>query len=348
MRLTLVPVCGAPFAGLTVHYISMTTINDHQCDDDWQRVSLTLAQHRSHFRLYEGTMQQQLDAALNRTGADLSVAVVMFTALTMRVKQDWRLGTAGWENPPMEPMPEESALSFLVSRRPSMITIAVTDDIHHLRVAEVLAEFGVAPVSLIEGVSRWVRQREVAFYSAVNHVVAVSVEDASQIRALATSSLVSVVPFRAHDKVQAATWARRRPGLLYTSFHHPLAAIAFDWLLTAVQPRLAALAATHAEVSQTLPRAVDEVKTAALLPGGLAHIILVGPGWDHAAASGKLNNSVAKGHVSLVGAVSEARLQELMQQQMVFASPAFNVTGKPAAIRTAHSYPSSQCSRSLE
>lgn len=240
----------------------------------------------------------------------------------MRVKGNYNLGTAGWENPPMEPMPEESALSFLVSRRPSMRTIAVTDDIHHLRVAVVLAECGVAPVSLIEGVSRWVRQREAAFYSAVNHVVAVSEEDTRQITALATSSLVSVVPFRAEtlDKAQAATWARRRPGLLYTSFHHSLAAIAFDWLLTAVQPRLAALAATHAEVSQTLPRAVDEVKAAALLLGGVAHIILVGPGWGKAAASGKLNNSVAKGHVSLVGAVSEARLQELMQQQMVFAS----------------------------
>lgn len=83
MRLTPVPVCGAPFAGLTIHYISMTTIDDRQCDDDWQRAPLTLAQHRSRFHLYEGTMQQQLDAALNRTGADLSVAVVMFTALTI-------------------------------------------------------------------------------------------------------------------------------------------------------------------------------------------------------------------------------------------------------------------------
>ena len=273
--------------------------------------------------IYTGSMQEQLAQAAAAAVPNLRSVLIFFTTLTMFVHQRMMQGEE-WYTEPTTQLPEEQVLSW-VRARPNMkaCTVAVADDIHYLRAVEVMARHDAVKAKLA---SEWIRRRELGFHSAVDGTATVSLEDATTLTtALATGPRRSPactsgcgcsmtwVPYIQTTRSESSIepFDRRIDGMLYVGGMHGLAVIAMEWLLQKVQPLIASSAGE-----------------AELLKGGKGHLHLAGPGWGQQwAGSSVINKSVAAGHVSVLGILSDMQLDQRLQDHKVFVAPVLNGTG---------------------
>ena len=167
---------------------------------------------------------------------------------------------------------------------------------------------------------------ELGFHSAVDGTATVSLEDATTLTtALATGPRRSPactsgcgcsmtwVPYIQTTRSESSIepFDRRIDGMLYVGGMHGLAVLAMEWLLQKVQPLIASSAGE-----------------AELLKGGKGHLHLAGPGWGQQwAGSSVINKSVAAGHVSVLGILSDMQLDQRLQDHKVFVAPVLNGTG---------------------
>ena len=295
--------------GVTVHFLCHTEIPPTQ-----------LSPFGAGVAVYGGTLQEQYSQAI--AAAPIKVAFVFFTTLTMKVYRTYVEGGA-WSDEPHDPLPEEKVVGWL--RRAGgggPCVVAVADDIHHLRVVEVMGRYDHAASV---AASHWVRRRELAFHASVDSVITVSLEDAATLRGALLDAhsmhranseacgrcacTFEWVPFihKITDASAVEPFAHRYNGMLYVGGMHGLAVIAVEWLVERVQPLLGA---------------------SELTPGGVGHLYLAGPGWlQHMAESPTLNASVAAGRVTLLGTLSDLQLERRLQLHKAFVAPVFNGTG---------------------
>jgi len=280
--------------------------------------------------VYAGSMEAQMRAVL-RADPSVSAALLFFTTLTMAVHSRATRGDANWHEEPREALPEERALALLQRLGSGgLCLIAVTDDIHHLRVVQVTARFDRLRA---EQAGEWVKRRELAFLGRVSSVVTVSLEDASTLRAAFAAAAngsgtpaaectrgcvctVAWVPYVQESVADASVqpFGARRDGMFYVGGKHGLAVAAIEWLVAEVQTALCVLAGTAGD--------------SALREGGKGHLYLAGPGWiDHLQESAAIAAAVSRGHVSLLGTLSDLALAAKLQQYRVFVAPVFNGTG---------------------
>ena len=274
-------------------------------------------------RHLHGIDAEQLAQAAAAAVPNLRSVLIFFTTLTMFVHQRMMQGEE-WYTEPTTQLPEEQVLSW-VRARPNMkaCTVAVADDIHYLRAVEVMARHDAVKAKLA---SEWIRRRELGFHSAVDGTATVSLEDATTLTtALATGPRRSPactsgcgcsmtwVPYIQTTRSESSIepFDRRIDGMLYVGGMHGLAVIAMEWLLQKVQPLIASSAGE-----------------AELLKGGKGHLHLAGPGWGQQwAGSSVINKSVAAGHVSVLGILSDMQLDQRLQDHKVFVAPVLNGTG---------------------
>ena len=278
--------------------------------------------------IYSGSLRQQYKQAIAM--APQSHAFIFFTTLTMSVHQRMLQGEAAWNAEPHAPLPEEQLRAWFREdfQESDVCVIAVADDIHYIRVTEVMGRYSP---SMAADASVWMRRRELGFYASVDTLITVSEEDSTHLQAsLKTTNLnsnrsastcsacecsITWVPYvvDAVDRATVDPFETRHDGMLYVGGMHGLALIAIEWLLQYVQPA----------ISEQSHRGVAE-----LLPGGLGHLYVAGPGWaDHLSEGRILNRSVSLGRVSLLGVLSELQLAQRLQQHKVFAAPVLNGTG---------------------
>ena len=296
------------------------------CDVD----SSQLSPFGSGVTIYFGSMRQQYEQVMAAVPR-LRHALIFFTTLTMFVHQRMVAGQ-DWHAEPTELLPEEQLVSWLRSERARepVCAIAVADDIHYIRSVEVMGRYDATKAV---AAAVWIRRRELSFHSAVNTVVTVSLEDAATLRGVLTrfegaakgaegrapcsacDCSLTWVPYVVDPISESAVepFERRKDGMLYVGGMHGLAVIAIEWLMQHVQASLARQSARGA---------------AELSAGGMGHLHLAGPGWqEHVAANRVLNHSVSKGHVTILGTLTDLQLAQRLQQHKVFVAPVFNGTG---------------------
>ena len=338
--------------GVVVHYVAHEKRDPMANRIDAHPAAVAFVQRRDMLRFYDGTLRQQLAAAIE-AAPHASCAFIMYTTQTMRVTDAMRKGRADWYREGSDELPEEIALKIIARRLPGAATAVVTDDIHFERATTVLPAFG-ASEEQVRIAARWMRRRELSFYSSVSHIVTVSTEDigrintalkepgvAKELSLIATPSqgpYPTWVPYTEEvlPPQDVAPWERREPGMLFVGVRHGVSAPAIDWLVTKVLPKVAALAKGAAGGE-------GEEGERANAKGGVAHLFIAGDGWEEAVKEGSgdhdgsrtdcackaplLKAAVDAGNVTILGRVPDDELGALMQRYRVFASPLFGSTG---------------------
>eukprot|EP00965_Chrysotila_dentata_P244646 6206093-Pleurochrysis_carterae.AAC.1 len=192
-------------------------------------------------RIYAGGMAEQLSQAL--ATAPIEAALIFFTTLTMSVHTRMAQNRDTWHLEPREPLPEERVLRALVDRQTHVCTMAVADDIHHLRVVEVMSRYDALKARLA---SVWVKRRELAFLSQMDSILTVSLEDAHTMR----------------DKLQESAARASEATAISSALSHPAALLRAASLSTSVQS-----SASASSSSSSLP--LSSSTTSALSPSPL-------------------------------------------------------------------------------
>ena len=285
-----------------------------------------LSPFQGNVRIYTGPLRSQFDQAT--TAASISSVLVFFTTLTMRVHQRMLQGDPSWYAEPPSKLPEEELIIWLreMPAAAAPCTIAVADDVHYLRIVEVMGRHNATKAHIA---SAWIRRRELAFHAAADGSLTVSLEDATTLRQAlrqlevrpARSATckqqcgcaISWVPYIQVSKSHVEPFDSRHAGMLYVGGMHGLAVIAVEWLLQHVQPI----------IGIRTGRGMD-----ALGPGGIGHLYLAGPGWSqHLFESRVLNQSVVAGYVTLLGTLTDEQLDQKLQELKAFVAPVLNGTG---------------------
>ena len=303
----------------TVHFVCHCNVHASQ-----------LSPFEAHVVIYGGSMREQFEQAVSSSGSSPHAVLIFFTTLTMTVHQRMLQGEADWYAEPTAQLPEEQVLSWVRAKpRIKACTLAVADDIHYMRAAEVMGRHDAEKANIA---SEWIRRRELGFHAAVDGTATVSLEDAAALKAALEQRSTSEhtvsgkcssgcecsmiwIPYVQMTKAEDAIepFGRRHEGMLYVGGMHGLAIIAIEWLLEKVQPLLGKRAARGA---------------AELQMGGKGHLHLAGPGWaQHATESRVLNQSVADGRVTILGTLSDLQLDQRLREHKVFVAPVLNGTG---------------------
>ena len=299
-----------------VHYVCHCDVHPSQ-----------LSPFEAGVNIYTGSLREQFEKA-SEAAAPLRSVLIFFTTLTMSVHQRLLQGEPEWYAEPTAPLPEEQVLSWVREKKSSSAacTIAVADDIHYIRAAEVMARHDAAKARVA---SEWIKRRELGFHSAVDGTATVSLEDAEALKLALAGHVASTATRCAGDCGCSMNWVpyiqvarteasiepfqQRQEGMLYVGGMHGLAIIAMEWLLEKIMPTISRRSARG---------------DAELLKGGKGHLHLVGPGWaQHATDNAVLNRSVAMGYVSVLGTLSDLQLEQRLQDHKVFVAPVLNGTG---------------------